>query len=314
MKWIFFQQHIRIPYGNAALSQSLPAHRLPRQVIGALLNFKVQAGKTHKILPSLQFQLQEHTRYRIVLWDLEGKSSSSAWIGKDPKASCPSLSPSIKSHLDFFSVQGDFSLSVEWDGPAPGAFVLDLHRQECLPHFQIDNINCLSNKHIQSLCQYHLDPQIGPRICSPTSTAMALGLSKREALKLARLIYHAPHDLYGIWPMATYWAQRLGAKADLFWLKDTQYLIAALRHYGCLCLSIRVSKNSLPHFPLEHSAGHLCLLHSINSEFATVYDPAQPSAPTLYPTTEFLKCLRQSGGLAYGIRARPDLRKHRDLM
>lgn len=302
MKWTFFNSYLSIPFGNALAQSFLGCqHRLPRQKPHDWIWLRIKAGQEFCLLPSLDFKAQASHNYRIVLKDSLGAKAYGAWIGDEVLPSSKSHSSKLKSQIDWFKVKGDFALKVEWKGPIPANYCLNLHlRPAMTPQFEGCDTSPTHNP-LHALCQYDLHPKIGHRLCSPSSTAMLLGLDAPRALKLAQQIYHSPTDLYGIWPMAQYWAQRSGAKAELAWIGNEFQIIEALKLYGPIAVSVKVQAGELEGFDPGQSSGHLCVLAQILLDHVLVYDPASRVNPKIYNRQIFLRCFARSGGLAYLI-------------
>lgn len=310
MNWIFFHDRIFIPFGQwrkAPLFRH--EQKLPRQSGNAPLHFKTLANQGKlALLPSLWLEPSDAIQctYRFIITDNYEQASYSAWIGKHSELPTEIGSGRAISLIDYFELQGSFKIQVEFYGTQPHSFALSisLRKWPCSspsPKTIPEKFMGFAPK--SQACQYHIDPNIGHRICSPVSTAMLLDLPKVSFLKIAHSIYHKHHHAFGIWPQALLFAQKQKRMAQLTWLKSEDEIIAALKIFGKIGTSIQANPGELKHFPLpQGTQGHLCVVYGIDDTQIHCADPAQnTNDQTLisYNKEEFLACFFRRGGLAY---------------
>ena len=122
------------------------------------------------------------------------------------------------------------------------------------------------------------EASIRRRICSPTALAMCLSNNPDapDWPATVEACYDPFTKAYGSWPRAIYWAgaHRCLAAVETFidWQEPVELLS---RGYALVC-SIRWEKDGLQGAPMPASAGHLVLLHGIDTKTgeALVLDPA----------------------------------------
>ena len=104
-----------------------------------------------------------------------------------------------------------------------------------------------ANVDVPALTQM-IDPQLGPRLCSPTSVTMVISHFGGDAdlLEVAHAAYHPAHDLYGVWPAALYAASRHGLLGYLLRFPDWATARWLLEHLVAIVASIRYGRDLLP--------------------------------------------------------------------
>ncbi|MGI6525640.1 MAG: C39 family peptidase [Bdellovibrionota bacterium] len=163
-------------------------------------------------------------------------------------------------------------------------------------------------------------PEIGLRICSPTSTAMVLNYYKKQCTpkEVADLAYCC--DLYGVWPANIYAASRYGILGMLLFFDTWQGALTILQQGIPLILSIRYGKGELTNCAIEREdknpLGHLVVLCGYEGEYLLVADPAAQNVTSVvrrYHTSELLKIWLERAALAYLLwnpaEKVPDLKK-----
>jgi uncharacterized protein YvpB len=138
-----------------------------------------------------------------------------------------------------------------------------------------------------------LEPDdIRNRICSPTSTAMVLDYwgHQSSVQEIARLAYHRPLDLYGVWPSSVWAASRYGLLGYLHKFNDWHEVIWLLRRRIPIITSIAYNAGELRHAAVERTSGHLVVIKGMDTRHVIVNDPAAPSIDTVerrYEIEEF---------------------------
>ena len=152
------------------------------------------------------------------------------------------------------------------------------------------------------LSQLSLTEDIALRACSPTATAMALGIAEHSGF--AAFVASARHrstDLYGAWPQNIWAAARLGALGGLELVSDWRNVVAVLRRGHPLVASIRFAAGELAGSPRAQTGGHLVLLRGIDAGEVVVNDPAAPpgSIERRYDARQFAAVWMRQRGVAY---------------
>ena len=158
--------------------------------------------------------------------------------------------------------------------------------------------------------QYDESPELGPRICSPTSVSMLLqhrGVSLPTSA-VAATLYDREHDLYGNWNRAVQGAFQLGVPGYLTRLGGWSEAAAYLRAGQPLAISIGVAPGQLSGAPYRQTAGHLVVLAGLDGAgHAIVYDPAvraPEDGPRRYRLSELEQVWLRRGGFAYVLEPR----------
>lgn len=150
--------------------------------------------------------------------------------------------------------------------------------------------------------QLSLNEDIALRACSPTATAMALGIDEQTAF--AAFVASARHrstDLYGAWPQNIWAAARHGVLGAVELVSDWRNVVAVLRR-GCpLVASIRFAAGELTGSPRAQTGGHLVLLRGIDAGAVVVNDPAAPpgGVERRYDARQFATVWMRQRGVAY---------------
>ncbi len=143
---------------------------------------------------------------------------------------------------------------------------------------------------------------VSRQACSPTATAMALGIEERaDYHAFVRSAWHRPTGLCGAWPQNVWAAARRGRLAAVELVSDWPAAIAAMGDGAPVVASIRFGAGQLANAPLPSTAGHLVLLRGIENGRVIVNDPA--AAPgeieRRYDAAEFARAWMQHRGAAY---------------
>jgi len=157
---------------------------------------------------------------------------------------------------------------------------------------------------VPPLSQMETDPDLARRICSPTCVAMVLGYWRRPAtsLALAAEMFHAPSDLYGVWPAAILAAGRHGVAGYLLRFPDWAAAAWCLAQGMPLVVSVRYASGELRDAAIAATPGHLVVLTGFEGETALVNDPAAASAgevPRRYRSAELARVWLERAGVGY---------------
>lgn len=130
------------------------------------------------------------------------------------------------------------------------------------------------------LSQTTLDDGDKARACSPTATAMALGIGDAAGLRaLVEQARHRATGLLGVWPQNVWAAARHGRLGAVELIADWDTVRRALgvpQGSAALVASVRFGRGGLPGSPLAGSAGHLVTVRGIERGVVVAHDPAAP--------------------------------------
>jgi hypothetical protein len=145
---------------------------------------------------------------------------------------------------------------------------------------------------------------LGPRLCSPTSVAMALAYWGRPApvLEVAADVHHAALDLYGVWPAAVRAAGRRGLAGYLLRFPDWASAAWCLDHGLPVVASVRYAAGELTGAAVAATAGHLIVLTGYEGTGVLVHDPAAASAasvPRRHDVDELARVWLARSGVGY---------------
>ena len=151
-------------------------------------------------------------------------------------------------------------------------------------------------------------PEVGTRICSPTSVAMLLRFYgvNADPRSVADAAYCAAHDLYGVWPWSIYAASRRGVLGLLACFEDWEQARMLLDREMPIVASIRYGRGELTGAALEREeekpAGHLLVIRGYEGSRVLVNDPAAPDEEGVlrsYDLGEFLRVWLSRSALGY---------------
>lgn len=155
------------------------------------------------------------------------------------------------------------------------------------------------------LSQTTLDDGDKARACSPTATAMALGIGDDAGLRLfVEQARHRATGLLGVWPQNVWAAARHGRLGAVELIADWDTVRRALgppHGPAALVASVRFGAGGLPGSPLAASAGHLVTLRGIERGMVVAHDPAAPPGCVLrrYDAGRFGEAWMRHRGAAY---------------
>jgi hypothetical protein len=147
-------------------------------------------------------------------------------------------------------------------------------------------------------------PDIAPRICSPTSTAMVLAHwgCRDPWLQIVAECRDPATGMFGVWPLAIAAAARRGSVGAVELFDDWTAPLTALERGIPLVASIRFDAGALPGAPLLRSAGHLVVVFKAGPDTIGVNDPAAASVVDVtrtYPAKAFTEAWLGHRGAAY---------------
>lgn len=148
------------------------------------------------------------------------------------------------------------------------------------------------------------NPRIAGGICSPISTAMALG-SHRPAVDTGQIIrdcFDPSTRMYGSWPLAVRSAARIGCIGAVEVFSSWTPIMDCLRAGLPVVASIRFGAGELPGAPMASTAGHLVVVYGVTDEGVLVNDPAAPNHGTVsrsYPLIDFSRAWFRHRGAGY---------------
>jgi len=154
-------------------------------------------------------------------------------------------------------------------------------------------------------CQLEQDPEIGPRICSPTVVAMALGGLGIQAspVDVAHQVYHPGYDLYGIWPLAIHAAFQLGVRGWVEYMDNWERPLKLLRKGVPLVISIAIPEDGSSGDNYPPTEGHLIVLRGVDKDGRFITnDPRFPQTEgegLLWQPADLAKAWFGHGGVAY---------------
>ena len=153
-----------------------------------------------------------------------------------------------------------------------------------------------------SLSQTTLDAAISRQACSPTATAMALGIADDADFRaFVGSAVHRPTGLCGVWPQNLWAAARRGSLGGVELVSSWTDAEKALNARVPVVASIRFGTGELPNSPMPATGGHLVLLRGIDDGTVLVNDPAAPpgTVERRYDSRAFAAAWMRQRGAAY---------------
>ena len=125
------------------------------------------------------------------------------------------------------------------------------------------------------LSQTTLSEDIRRQACSPTATAMALGLEADPDFRdFVASAVHPPTGMCGVWPHNLWAAARRGQLAGVELVSSWDIVRQAMANGAPVVASIRFRDGELPNSPMPATGGHLVLVRGIDGGTVLANDPA----------------------------------------
>ncbi len=180
--------------------------------------------------------------------------------------------------VDYFDTRADLArptLSLLCAGPEPPDYLLCVSirprriepPEDIPPDVAALAAPCLSQTTLAENVRHHA--------CSPTATAMALGIADQADLRdFVASARHPATGLCGVWPQNLWAAARRGRLGGVELVSDWPLAQRALASGRTVVASIRFAAGELEGAPLKQTGGHLVLLRGIENGTVLVNDPA----------------------------------------
>ena len=160
------------------------------------------------------------------------------------------------------------------------------------------------DKIVPSISQMLVNPDIKNRICSPTCLGMLIkyhGISINIHDIIAEA-YHAPTQLYGVWPANIRAASLYGLCGYVSHIPNWRTAENLIQKSYPFITSIRYKDGELTGAPIEETSGHLVIVRGCNQKKILVNDPASPTEKTVarsYCLEEFRRAWFNGSSVAY---------------
>ena len=228
-----------------------------------------------------------------------------AAFGHRAKALMWSRGRGVDVPVDYFDTTRDLahvSLTLRCRAPAPAVYLLTVSirpRTIDPPTAMPSDTPVLS---APALSQTTLDEAISRQACSPTATAMALGIADDADFRaFVSSAVHRPTGLCGVWPQNLWAAARRGWLGGVELMSSWADVQEALNTRLPVVASIRFEAGELPNSPMPATGGHLVLLRGIDDGTVLVNDPAAPpdAVERRYDARAFAAAWMRQRGAAY---------------
>ena len=245
-----------------------------------------------------------HHRFAFQLRCSAGRFQTAAF-GHRAKALMWSRGSGVGVPVDYFDTTADLTrvrLCLKCRARAPAAYLLTVSIRPRViepPTAVPDDTPVLG---APCLSQTTLDPAISRQACSPTATAMALGIADdTEFRAFVQSAVHPPTGLCGAWPQNLWAAARRGRLGGVELMSSWTDVRHALSIEIPVVASVRFKTGELPNSPMPATGGHLVLLRGIDDGTVRVNDPAAlPGAvDRRYDARAFAAAWMRERGAAY---------------
>jgi len=228
-----------------------------------------------------------------------------ATFGHRPNALMWSRGHGVGVPVDYFDTTDDLArvrLSLKCRARAPATYLLTVSVRPRViePPTRVPEDTTVLGA--PCLSQTTLDPAISRQACSPTATAMALGIADdAEFRAFVQSAVHRPTGLCGVWPQNLWAAARRGRLAGVELISSWADIRQALSAQVPVVASVRFQAGELPNSPMPATGGHLVLLRGIEGGTVRVNDPAAPPGEVdrRYDARAFAAAWMRERGAAY---------------
>ena len=249
-----------------------------------------------------------------------GKRAETARFGKRARRRARGLRAQVAVPVDFFHTRAHLVrpvLSLRYAQSAPSDYLLSVTVRPRLIEPPTGTPPDTGIAPASVLSQTTLDEADRQRACSPTATAMALGIEGEQALRpFVDAARHCATGLLGVWPQNIWAAAGRGRLGAVELVSDWETVRrvfagakdAALRRGqapqgkpAAMVASVAFGRGELPGSPLSESAGHLVTVRGIDRGAVVAHDPAAPPAKVLrrYEAARFAAAWMRHRGAAY---------------
>ena len=249
------------------------------------------------------------TRFSFRLTCDAGRFQTAAF-GYRAKAGPSARGFGVNVPVDYFDTERDLAgaqLTLRCMARAPRDYLLTVAIRPRLIAPPRDIPDDVAPVDAPALSQTTLAEHVRRQACSPTATAMALGIADHTDLTaFVAAALHMPTGLCGVWPQNIWAAARRGQLAGVELLSDWALVRQAMTGGTPVVASIRFGDGELPNSPMPATGGHLVLVRGIRGGEVLVNDPA--AAPghvdRRYDATAFAAAWMRHRGAAYVFASR----------
>ena len=250
------------------------------------------------------------------------KRAETARFGNRPRRRERGAGCDLAVPVDFFHARERLAspvLSLRCAAPAPRAYLFSVTVRPRLVEPPAKPPADAPSVPASRLSQTSLMVEDKPHGCSPTATAMALGITDVEDLQaFVELARHRPSGLLGVWPQNLWAAARRGRLGAVELVSDWETVRKVLTFGGnsggpaepscpAVVASIRFGAGGLPGSPMPKTGGHLVAVRGIEDGAVVAHDPAAPTASVLrrYDARRFASAWMRHRGAAYVFASAP---------
>jgi hypothetical protein len=234
------------------------------------------------------------------VWQLQDvPAHSAAAAGSDRR---------VSSHIDCFHIHAPLAaprldLELDQEFPPERYLACASFRALSLPRAPLPSRAVTLPRIPPARSQMTAPAAIAERICSPTCVSMVLDYwtVNHDWLDLAAECHDPVSGLYGVWPLALAAAARRGCLGAVEAFESWEEPLTVLQQGVPLVASIRFAHGELPDAPIDHSGGHLVVIHGAGPDHVAVCDPAAPTdtVSRRYPAEGFSRAWLSHRGAAY---------------